>query len=212
MKTDVLILAPTLLQREAWRALLSSQPDLNLVGAIAPNGALSQFPKSLNPATLLIDVANLTLDLIRNLKLSAPQIGLLCLVPAYELAVIIPLLQAGVTGFASLNDAVGDLVRALVATGRGEIVLPPLIAGHALAALAQAGPSSSRPLDALSDRELDILRLLAQGLTNKDIAQALFLSVRTVDAHLRSIFTKLSLRSRTEAALWAVKHGYGPDG
>ena len=61
----------------------------------------------------------------------------------------------------------------------------------------------------LSERETEVLRLLAQGHTNKDIAQALILSVRTVEAHLRNIFAKLGVNSRTEAALWAVQHGYG---
>ena len=66
-------------------------------------------------------------------------------------------------------------------------------------------------IEPLSDREMEVLRLLAQGLTNKAIAQSLILSVRTVEAHLRSIFGKLGVHSRTEAALWAVKHGYGRD-
>jgi DNA-binding NarL/FixJ family response regulator len=65
-------------------------------------------------------------------------------------------------------------------------------------------------IESLSEREVEVLKFLAQGLTNKDIAQTLFLSVRTVEAHLRNIFGKLGVRSRTEAALWANKHGYGP--
>lgn len=76
-------------------------------------------------------------------------------------------------------------------------------------------PSESLPpdrlIEPLSEREADVLRLLAQGLTNKDIAQTLILSVRTVEAHLRSVYGKLGVRSRTEAALWAVKHGYNPE-
>ena len=66
-------------------------------------------------------------------------------------------------------------------------------------------------VEPLSARETEVLGLLARGLTNKDIAQSLMLSVRTVEAHLRSIFGKLAVGSRTEAALWAVRHGYGED-
>jgi two-component system, NarL family, response regulator LiaR len=67
------------------------------------------------------------------------------------------------------------------------------------------------PDTSLSAREAEVLGLLARGLTNKGIAQTLFLSVRTIEAHLRSIFAKLGVRTRTEAALWAVGHGYGAD-
>lgn len=210
MITSTLILAPTLLQREAWRALLSGQPDINVTGVIGDSAGLSQIPQPNIPATLLIDVAHPTPDLIHDLKLAAPHLSLLILVPAYELTAIIPLLKSGATGFVSLNDSVGDLARAIIAAGRSEVVLPPTIAARALTALAQDLTEKTKPLDRLSERELDILRLLAKGLTNKDIAQTLILSVRTVDAHLRSIFTKLGLRSRTEVALWAVKYGYGP--
>ena len=80
----------------------------------------------------------------------------------------------------------------------------------ALVAIARGEGVDDAQTEALSEREAEILRLLAQGLTNKDIAQTLILSVRTVEAHLRNIFAKLGVRSRTEAALWAVKHGYGP--
>ena len=120
-----------------------------------------------------------------------------------------PLLQAGATGCISRDDTVGDLARAIIAAGRGEPVLPPVIASQALLALARGQAVSQNPIESLSEREMEIVRLLAQGQTNKDIAQTLILSVRTVEAHLRSIFARLGVRSRTEAALWAAKHGYG---
>jgi NarL family two-component system response regulator LiaR len=101
------------------------------------------------------------------------------------------------------------LVQAIVAAGRGEIVLPPEWATKALVALARGEMGQERPSPhTLTDREEDVLRLLAQGRTNKDIAQTLFLSVRTIEAHLRNIYGKLAVASRTEAVLWAVQHGY----
>jgi len=103
---------------------------------------------------------------------------------------------------------VADLARAIIAAGRGEIVLPPAVAVQSLMALAQGQPVEQSLVGPLSERETEVLKLLAHGHTNKDIAQALFLSVRTVEAHLRSIFAKLGVSSRTEAALWAVQHGY----
>ncbi len=103
----------------------------------------------------------------------------------------------------------GDLVRGIIAAGRGEIALPPDVATGALTALARGEAGSGGLLEPLSERERDVLYLLAQGMTNKDIAHSLMLSVRTVEAHLRSVFDKLGVRSRTEAALWAVKRGFG---
>src|SRR3972149_4536137 len=98
----------------------------------------------------------------------------------------------------------------------GELCPPPPSAARAVAALPR-GESVGDPgagsvadlVEPLSDREAEVLRLLAQGLTNKDMAQTLMLSVRTVEAHRRSIYGKLGARARTEAALWAVKHGHG---
>ena len=85
------------------------------------------------------------------------------------------------------------------------------IAGRALAAMARGETVGETLVEPLSDRETEVLRLLAQGLTNKDMAQTLILSVRTIEAHLRNIFGKLGVTSRTEAALWATKYGYGPE-
>ena len=208
--TRLLIYAPATLLRAAWRALLADQPGLSIGAALAEPPQLASLPASDQPTTLLIDLPTPHSDVIQSLKEINSHIGLLVLVHSYDLAEIIPLLKAGATGCLSRDETVGNLARAIIAAGRGEIVLPPAIAMQALTALARGEPSGPEdPIEPLTDREVDVLRLLAQGLTNKDIAQTLILSVRTIDAHLRSIFGKLNVRSRTEAALWAVKHGYG---
>jgi DNA-binding NarL/FixJ family response regulator len=78
-----------------------------------------------------------------------------------------------------------------------------------LVALARGEAVQEASPAALTSREQEVLKLLAQGFTNKDIAQTLFLSVRTVEAHLRNVYSKLGVSSRTEAAIWAVNHGFG---
>ncbi len=206
--TQLLIYAPAALHREAWRALLADQPSIVIGGLLADAVRLVAFPQTDRPTTLLVDFPTLQLDVIKTLKESCPALGLLILVHSYDLAEIISLLKAGATGCISRDATVSDLARAIIAAGRGEIVLPPSIATQALLALARGEPIESGPIEPLTDREVDVLRLLGQGLTNKDIAQTLILSVRTVDAHLRSIFAKLGVHSRTEAALWMVKHGH----
>ena len=86
------------------------------------------------------------------------------------------------------------------------MILPPAMAA---CALGQDESGKDALIEPLSEREIEVLRLLAQGLTNKDIAQTLCLSVLTVKTHLHHIFGKLGVRSRTEAALWATQRGYG---
>jgi DNA-binding NarL/FixJ family response regulator len=208
----LLIYSPATLQREAWRALLSNQPDIVIGGVLAESTRLASLLAADQPTTLLIDLPTLQPDVIRSLKAIDARLGLLVLVHAYDLAEIISLLKAGATGCLSRDESVGDLARAIIAAGRGEIVLPPKVAVQALTALARGGPLRPEdPIEPLTDREVEVLRWLAQGLTNKDIAQTMILSVRTIDAHLRSIFGKLNVRSRTEAALWAARNGYGPE-
>ncbi|MFQ5614584.1 MAG: DNA-binding response regulator [Anaerolineae bacterium] len=213
--THLIVLAPTVLYRAAWGALLTHQPDIRLLGAVAEVAQVSPLTQLGQPTTILVDPPLSPPEpseqsLAAQLTAAAPGCGLLFLVRGYDLAEVLPLLQAGVTGCISRDEAVAELARAIIAVGRGEIALPPSVAGRALAALARGETGGEEDLvEPLSEREVEVLRLLAQGLTNKDIAQTLILSVRTVEAHLRNIFGKLGVRSRTEAALWAVKRGYG---
>lgn len=214
--TQLVIYAASPLRREAWRALLSGQPGIAVVGDAGDLDGAAGLLRRAPPLTVLIEEASPQMETAHWLKAVAPEAGLLFLVASYDLAEIVLLLQAGAGGCIALEDSVGDLARAIIAVGRGEIALPQTMAARALAVLASGkapgslGSSGMAGLiESLSEREAGVLRLLAQGLTNKDIAQTLIISVRTVEAHLRSIYGKLSVRSRTEAALWAVKHGYG---
>ena len=138
-----------------------------------------------------------------------PDYGRLYLVDAYDLAQIVSLLQAGMTGVISRDATVPELTKGLLAVARGEIVLPPSLAAQALLSLARGNIAPQQhQVESLTDREQDVLTLLAQGMTNKDIAQSLFLSVRTIEAHLRNVYGKLDVNNRTEAVLWAVQHGF----
>ncbi len=169
---------------------------------------LTQRLPSDAPQAVLIDGRRTGPDLARHLRETLPHSGLLFLVESYELGEILSLLRAGATGCVSRDEPVSELARAIIACGRGEIALPPPVAARALAVLARSDPAPAKPNEPLSERETEVVRLLAHGLTNKGIAQELFVSVRTVEAHLRNIFAKLNVRSRTEAALWAVEHDF----
>lgn len=208
--TQVIILATAALPRMAWAALVEQMPGLAVWGIAASEEDLGALPPTGNPTSLLIDFPGLPISLVRTLAAAVPDYGVLCLVDGYELDEIVALLQAGAMGCLSQDATVPELARALIAAGRGEIVLPPALAARALAALARGELSRLTDSESLTERESDVLGLLARGLTNKDIAQSLFLSVRTVEAHLRNIYGKLGVSSRTEAVLWAVQHGFEP--
>lgn len=208
---QVIIVAQAGLYRAAWAALLGNQPDINVVGAADSVAAVQNHLKANHSTTLLVDYPPPLPSLIQHLQTNYPTTGLLVLVDSYELDQLLLLLRSGATGCISRDEPVAELSRAVIAVGRGEIWLPPAIAARALTMLARGETTGSDALiEPLTERETDVLRLLAQGLTNKDIAQTLILSVRTVEAHLRNIFGKLGVASRTEAALWATRHGYSP--
>lgn len=212
MATRVVILAPFRLYREAWQALLTGQANVTVSAAVGDSSEIPAWPDAQQPVTVLVDVPAPTPALVAQVRTAAPAAGVLFLVPAYDLSEVVGLLQMGAAGAVIRDASLGDLVSAIIAAGRGEVVLPPAIAAAALKALAHGGPAGDTLAEPLSERETEVLGLLGKGHTNKEIAQALFLSVRTVEAHLRSIFGKLGVRSRTEAALWAVRQGHGPPG
>ena len=208
LTTNLLIFSPSHLHQSAWRALLAGQPGISVLGASGDPQDLAAYSTQQSPA-VLVDLPSVEAERVIELAAATPQGELLILVDRYDLEQIISLLRAGATGILSRDASVGDLARAIIATGRGELTLPPEMASQALVALARGDTKADQPSDPLTERETEVLNLLAQGLTNKDIAQELILSVRTVEAHLRNIFSKLAVGSRTEAALWAVNHGYG---
>jgi DNA-binding NarL/FixJ family response regulator len=119
-------------------------------------------------------------------------------------------LEAGASGYL-LKDAEADEVAAAIrAAHRGEVHLDPAVARRLTASLRHG--RSARPRDLLTERELEILRLVAAGKANKEIAAELVISERTARTHVSNILAKLDLRSRTQAALWAVREGLAPPG
>ncbi len=212
MPTRVVILAPFRLHRDAWEALLSGRAGVSVLAAVGDSSEIPHVADAQQPVTVLVDVPAPPASLVAEIQAASPAAGVLFLVPDYALPEVVTLLQTGAAGCLARDVSSADLVRAIVAAGRGEIVLPPTIAAQALKTLAHGRPAEGTLVEPLSERETEVLRLLGAGHTNKEIAQSLFLSVRTVEAHLRNIFGKLGVRSRTEAALWAIRHGHGPPG
>ena len=117
-------------------------------------------------------------------------------------------LAAGATGYLPLGVDMDELVRVLYTVSRGELTLHPSMLPAIIQQVAAGQSKSISPApDDLTERERDILSALSRGLTDREIAQQLFISVRTVQSHLTHIYEKLHVHSRTEAALFAVQHG-----
>ena len=207
LATQVIVWTGSLLPRLSCESLLERQPGLVVHGSAANLDDIQALPQTKSPTTILVDMPQPLPASIMELANHLPGYGLLCLVDAYDLTQVVTLLQAGIIGVMSRNATLPELTRGLIAAARGEIVLPPSLAARALTALARGEVKAHRQLDFLTEREREVLSLLAEGKTNKDIAQLLFLSVRTIEAHLRNIYGKLDVNSRTEAVLWAVQHG-----
>ncbi len=206
--TRVVVVAQASLRREAWKALLSMQPGIEVAGDAGSPEALAAGALSGGGCVLVDAEIGAIADVVGRLSRLPREWHALALVDASQTSQIVELLRAGAFGVVNRGSSVAELVSGLVAAGRGEIVIPSTVAAEVLAQLlGEATAGVERP-SSLSSRETEVLQLLAQGLTNKLVAQQLLLSVRTVEAHLRAIYDKLGVASRTEAVLWAVRHGH----
>lgn len=210
-KTRVLLFTSRSLHAEAWQSLIEREAFLQFIGVLDRAEQISTGASGESHAAILVDVAHPSSMLATELSQVAPKTGLLFLVESYDLETILPLIRAGANGCISRNASRAQLVRALIAVGRDELALPEQVAGDVLIALAREQHPGGGLIEELTERERQVLNQLAMGLTNKDIAQELMISVRTVEAHLRSVYMKLDVNSRTEAVLWAVQNGFGPE-
>jgi len=172
-----------------------------------------QLVTEMQPDVVIMDIAMPRLNGIeatRQIKLIHPATAVLILSAYDDDEYVFSLLEAGAAGYL-LKTAGGDeLTRAIRAVHRGEPVLDPIIARKVINRFRFPGkmPRGTRPSEHLSDRELDVLKLAAKGMSNKDIADELHLSRRTVEGNLRTIFNKLGVGSRTEAVLYGLRKGW----
>lgn len=206
---NAVVLSPCELYRRAWKSVLVS---LALVNVVQTAAAVPEIvvPGSGQPLAILVDGPGSEHQLALQLGPYTSGCDTLFVVNNYDLRTILPLLRLGVNGFVARGDPVSNIAQSFLATARGQIGLPPRVANRAMSELANDRQQHPASLDNLTQRETEVLQLLADGLSNRDIAESLYLSVRTVEVHLRNLYGKLKVNSRTEAALWAVRHGHAP--
>ena len=206
----VLVVDDQALFREALVTLLGARPEVEVVGEAGDGQQALERAAALQPDVVLMDLHMPVLDGIattRRLRVEQPGVRVLALTTFDDDEDVFAALRAGALGYL-LKDVSSDrLVEAVLSAARGESVLQPSVAAKVVARFAQlddAPRPRSQPLVVpLSERELDVLRLLADGCSNREIAAALFLAEGTVKNHVTNVLGKLGARDRTQAALRA---------
>jgi two-component system, NarL family, response regulator LiaR len=209
----VILCEDHLITRQGIRRLLEDEPGLTIIGEASNGEEVVQMVTELKPDVVVMDIAMPKLNGIeatRQIKLIHPLTGILILSAYDDDEYVFALLKAGAAGYLLKSVGGDELIRAIRATHNGEPVLDPGIAKKVLNYFKLPGkvPAAEAESDQLTARELDIIKLAAKGLTNKDIADKLHLSYRTVEGHMRGIFNKLGIGSRTEAVLYGLKNGW----
>jgi DNA-binding NarL/FixJ family response regulator len=207
----VLVVDDQTLFREALTTLLEVREEVAVVGA-AENGAQAlDLVDALHPDVVLMDLRMPVLDGVattRRLHVEHPEVRVLVLTTFDGDDEVFPALRAGAVGYLLKDATAPRLLEAVLAAARGESVLQPSVAAKVLARMSQLPDPPNEPrrqplVDPLTDRELEVLRALADGLSNREAAQRLYLSEGTVKNHVTNVLAKLGVRDRTQAALRA---------
>jgi NarL family two-component system response regulator LiaR len=195
--------------REGLRALIDTEPGMELAGEAADGAEAVQKMRSLRPDVILLDLVMPRMDgieAIGQIKEEDPDARILVLTSFAEDEKVFSAVKAGALGYLLKDSSPQELLRAIREVYRGEPSMQPSIAHKVMRELQRSSnlPPTGEPL---TERELEVLQFIAQGLTNQEIADRLFVSERTVRAHVSNILGKLHLANRTQAALYALREG-----
>jgi len=213
----LLIADPEQIYRDGLKVILSRHPDLRVVALAETGPEACEKARRAEPDVVLLELA---LEGIDGIAVTRAICGEL---PATRIAVlsascaesdVLNAIKAGAHGYITKDVSVGTLVESIRAVGHGEAVIPPAFAARLLqefTALTRGRDDEMRAVEAdrakVTDREREVLRLLVQGATNRDIARQLVITENTVKVHLRNILDKLHLRNRQQAAAFAISSG-----
>ena len=212
----VLIADDHAMLRQGTIALLEREADIVIAGEARDGQEAVQLAHSLGPDIVIMDVRMPVLSGIeatRQIQASLPDVRVLVLTAHDDDQYVFSLLEAGASGYLLKTAPINDLVRAIHQVMAGESPLDPAIARKVVIRATHLGEPGSKEGDLgnddmLTPRELEILRLLVQGLSNRGISDTLFISDRTVQAHLTNIFAKMHVTSRLEAVLKGIRRGW----
>ena len=206
----ILIVDDHAVVRHGARAFLEAQPDFTVVGDVGSGGEAVLLAADLAPDVVLMDLVMPGLDGVqatRLVKQKSPCSQVIVLTSYHEDEQIFPAIRAGALSYLLKDISLPDLAEAIRKAARGEVVLHPHIAARVVQELEGAAQQDMANFTHLSEREREVLHLIAEGLSNAEIATRLVLSEKTVKSHVRNILGKLQLADRTQAAIFAWRQG-----
>jgi NarL family two-component system response regulator LiaR len=222
-KIKVLIVDDHAVVRQGLRTFIDLQDDMQVVGEGVNGAEAIELARQLQPDIVLLDLVMPQMSGVEatsKIIEVSPNSRVLILTSFGEDDKVFPAIRAGAQGYLLKDIHPDDLVQAVREAYQGQVQLHPDIAKKLMSAVAGTSPQETTPigdqaaspgLDQLTEREREVLHLIAQGLNNREIAGQMIISEKTVKTHVSNILSKLGLADRTQAAIWALKHGLGDE-
>lgn len=209
----LLIVDDHVILREGLTSLLGTQPDFEVVGEVGTASEAVTKACELKPDIVLMDIGlpdGSGVDATRAILAEQPDTKIVMLTILDSDNTLLEAIRSGAKGYLLKSTTAINLIRSLRSLGRGEVALSREMTGRILAGLANEDHASQEreaALSQLTSREVEILRKVSSGASNKEIAEQLFISVNTVKNHVHDILAKLEVKNRREASLFAIHHG-----
>ena len=213
MPITILIVDDHALLRQGIKKVLDLESDLSVIGEAADGEEAICLAQQLKPDIVLLDI-NMPrkngLEVTRELRQLMPKLKIILLTIHDDENYVIEVIKAGATGYLLKDIEPGMLIKAVRSVHTGESFIYPTLAKRLFNEIGMdkkvEAPRSRGCQDTLTQREIEVLRLIGEGLSNQEMAQKLFLSEKTVKNHLTNIFRKINVSDRTQAVIYAIKH------
>lgn len=206
-KISVLLIDDHRVVRQGLRDFLELQDDIDVVGEAGSGEEGVQMARDLLPDVVLMDLVMTGIDGVeatRRLKAVSPTTQVIVLTSFTDDDKVFPAIKAGAISYLLKDVSPEDLAHAIRAARRNEAVLHPEVASKLMQEFS-APRTAETPVDQLTEREMDVLRLIARGMSNKEIADTLIISEKTTKTHVSNILSKLHLADRTQVAIYALR-------
>ncbi|PZM63892.1 response regulator [Paenibacillus dendritiformis] len=214
MKIKVLLVDDHAVVLRGLQFFLKMQPDIDIVGEAMTGTAAIRMVETLQPDVVLMDLMLPQMNGIeatRHIRRHHPDTKVLVLTSFVDKDYVVPAVQAGANGYVMKDIMPNELVQAIIDVHRGQVKLHPNVTEQLMSHLSaqpdEAPEDGDPPLELLTSREVEVLRQIARGRTNKEIAAHFNIKEKTVKTHVSNLLGKLGMNARTQAAVYAVKRG-----